>query len=869
MTVYVEYEGTYTESGATFADNYDSSGSALVGGNAVDSSTLGTYTVTYNITDTEGNVATQVTRTVIVQDTTKPVITLTGDSIVYVEYEGTYTESGATYTDNYDSSGSALVGGDVVDSSTLGTYTVTYNITDTEGNVADVVTRTVTVVDTTSPTFNISDQTIEVNGYTDIDWSTYIENASDNYSTALTLAEEYDNVDFNTVGSYDVVVSVMDEAGNKTSTTINVWVVDTEIPVISLTGDSEVYVEYEGTYTEAGATYTDNYDSSGDAIVGGDVVDSSILGSYTVTYNITDSEGNVAVEVTRTVIVQDTTKPVISLTGDSTVYVEYEGTYTESGATFTDNYDTTGSVIVDSSTVDSSTLGSYTVTYNITDSEGNVAVEVTRTVIIRDTTKPVITLTGDSTVYVEYEGTYTELGATYTDNYDTSGSAVVGGTVVDSSTLGSYTVTYNVTDSEGNVATQVTRIVIVRDTTKPVITLTGDSTVYVEYEGTYTELGATFTDNYDASGDALVGGNVVDSSTLGSYTITYNITDMEGNVATQVTRTVIVRDKTKPVITLTGDSTVYVEYEGTYTELGATFTDNYDASGDAIAGGVVVDSSTLGSYTITYNITDTEGNVAIEVTRTVIVRDTTKPVITLTGDSTVYVEYEGTYTESGATFTDNYDTTGSVIVDSSTVDSSTLGSYTVAYNFTDSEGNVAVEVTRTVIVQDTIAPSVILNPSLDTIEVGVVYTDYGVTAEDATDTINTLQGIVDTDTPGVYVLTYTVTDTSGNATTIDRYVTVYGKEPVVEFSLDNANTTIQVDETYIDGTCSVNIDGTDYLCTVKANNIDSTTAGVYTVTYAYTYNDREYTYNRYIFVVDGDTPLQLYVLAKKEDGETL
>ena len=52
-----------------------------------------------------------------------------------------------------------------------------------------------------------------------------------------------------------------------------------------------------------------------------------------MTYNVTDANGNVAVEVTRIVNVVDTTVPVITLTGESTVTIEVGSTYTDAGAT--------------------------------------------------------------------------------------------------------------------------------------------------------------------------------------------------------------------------------------------------------------------------------------------------------------------------------------------------------------------------------------------------------------------------------------------------------------------------------------------------------------------------------------------------------
>lgn len=79
------------------------------------------------------------------------------------------------------------------------------------------------------------------------------------------------------------------------------------------------------------------------------------------------------------------------------------------------------------------------------------------------------------------------------------------------------------------------------DTTAPVITLNGSETIYVDLGDVYTELGAILTDNYDADTPATVLGTV-DINTLGTYTITYSGSDASGNVATEITRTVIVQN---------------------------------------------------------------------------------------------------------------------------------------------------------------------------------------------------------------------------------------------------------------------------------------------------------------------------------------
>jgi hypothetical protein len=148
----------------------------------------------------------------------------------------------------------------------------------------------------------------------------------------------------------------------------------------------------------------------------------------------------------------------------------------------------------------------------------------------------VITLIGPATLTVAQGTTYTDLGATVSDNIDTGLSATASGSV-DTNTVGTYLITYNATDNVGNAATPVIRTVYVTDQTAPVITLNGPATQTVQQGDTYTDLGATVSDNYDTDLSATVTGSV-DTNTVGSYTLTYSAIDAAGNAATAVTRTV-------------------------------------------------------------------------------------------------------------------------------------------------------------------------------------------------------------------------------------------------------------------------------------------------------------------------------------------
>ena len=139
-------------------------------------------------------------------------------------------------------------------------------------------------------------------------------------------------------------------------------------------------------------------------------------------------------------------------------------------------------------------------------------------------------------------------------------------------------------------------------------------------------------------------------NTVGTYILSYDVTDTNGNVATTVNRTVNVVDTTVPVITLLGDETLTIEVGTAYTDAGATAVDNYDGdlTSSIVVTGSVDITNTVGTYILSYDVTDTNGNVATTVNRTVNVVDTTVPVITLLGDETLTIEVGTAYTDAGA-----------------------------------------------------------------------------------------------------------------------------------------------------------------------------------------------------------------------------
>jgi hypothetical protein len=80
------------------------------------------------------------------------------------------------------------------------------------------------------------------------------------------------------------------------------------------------------------------------------------------------------------------------------------------------------------------------------------------------------------------------------------------------------------------------------DITGPTISLRGEPSVTLIVEETYADAGATATDTIDGDVTArVVVTNPVNSTVIGTYTVTYNATDLSGNTASPVTRTVRVQ----------------------------------------------------------------------------------------------------------------------------------------------------------------------------------------------------------------------------------------------------------------------------------------------------------------------------------------
>jgi thermitase len=128
----------------------------------------------------------------IVTDTTKPVITLTGSANERLAVGDTYTDAGAIATDNVDGDiSNKIIATNLVNTSTAGTYTVAYNVTDAAGNKADPVTRTVTV--TAAVSLTPTTQTLVYTGMIDAKGQTTVsQSVTTSAAGTLTLNLAWD-----------------------------------------------------------------------------------------------------------------------------------------------------------------------------------------------------------------------------------------------------------------------------------------------------------------------------------------------------------------------------------------------------------------------------------------------------------------------------------------------------------------------------------------------------------------------------------------------------------------------------------------------------------------------------------------------------
>ena len=175
--------------------------------------------------------------------------------------------------------------------------------------------------------------------------------------------------------------------------------------------------------------------------------------------------------------------------------------------------------------------------------------------------------------------------------------------------------------------------VSVVDATAPVITLQ-TKPGYITLPGEeYQEEGYTAIDDYD--GDITAQVQVRTENDV----VYYTVNDSSGNETT-VERPIVRTDLTAPAITLSGNASITIDAGSAYTEPGYAAADNID--GD-ITDQVQIEGSVniyhAGTYTLTYKVTDSSGNVGT-AQRTVVVKPIKQPATVKPDGKVIYLTFD-------------------------------------------------------------------------------------------------------------------------------------------------------------------------------------------------------------------------------------
>jgi hypothetical protein len=277
----------------------------------VDMATAGTnYTISFNAADDSLNYADTMTRTVMVLDTLKPTITLVHPTVTL------YTWDDDTNTANYEKTNTTQG---------WGALTLNDNMPcEDQCDPNPTVTHRWNMLATDSLDADAAAQSTSHRSGIEMD-----ENGNPKHAGPGTYVQTFTCTDFH----------------NNTRETSRTYIVeDTDQPMITLIDNNQIVMEKaskDDLYTDSGARCSDYSDGQIDhqVVISGDVVNMRVPGNYTIKFDCEDSNGNLAATVYRTVIVYDTECPYLTLHGQDITTIEAGFPYEDVGATATDTLD--------------------------------------------------------------------------------------------------------------------------------------------------------------------------------------------------------------------------------------------------------------------------------------------------------------------------------------------------------------------------------------------------------------------------------------------------------------------------------------------------------------------------------------------------
>ena len=373
---------------------------------------------------------------------------------------------------------------------------------------------------------------------------------------------------------------------------------------------------------------------------------------------------------------------------------------------------------------------------------------------------------------------------------------------------GIYDVTYKVTDTQGASYTTTIKVTVNPKAADlnacPVIQATDKTLTVGDEFDPLADVTAEDEEDGDITDKIEILENEVDTTKPGKYEVTYKVTD-SGGASHVKTIKVTVNPKMEPL-----NAAPIIEAEDKTLTVGDAFDPMADVTAtDAEDGNLTdkieilnneVDTTKPGKYEVTYKVTDSKG---ASYTKTITV--TVNPKMEVL-NAIPTIKAEDKILTVGDTFDPKADVTAEDVEDGNLtdkievlkneVDTTKAGKYEVTYKVTDSKG-----ASRTKSITVTVNPKIeTLNeaPTIDVTDKEITVGDKfdpkdGVTAKDKedgnlTDKIEILKNTVDPSKPGVYEVTYKVTDSKGASCTKTIKVTVKEKTPAPSKNNDKTTT---------------------------------------------------------------------------------
>lgn len=501
------------------------------------------------------------------------------------------------------------------------------------------------------------------------------------------------------------------------------------------------------------------------------------VGSSTITYEVLDQDGASTVK-SFVITIDDITAPQ-AITKNITIALDNNGEASITSAMINDG--STDNCTIDSITIDvtdftCANVGDNIVNLTVIDQKGNSSTE-SATVTVQDTMLPTV-LTQNITIQLDATGSAT-ITADQINNgsFDNCGiaSISVSPTAFDCSNLGPNIVTLTVTDVNGNVG-QETATVTVLDLINPV-SISQNIAVSLGANGQVTIAPSDVNNgSYDNCTFTMsVSPNTFGSSNLGANSVILIATDTSGNSHYSVA-TVTVVDSTPPTV-VTQDITVALDINGLITVLASQV--NNGSSDNAQISSMTVSPNTftcleLGTNTVVLTVTDVNGNSA-SGSATVTVVDVNLPTITAPAAITTTTDTDCTATGIvlGTPITTDNCSIATVTNNAPTV--FPIGTTTVTWTVTDGSGNIATT-TQSVTVTDNVLPT-ITEPAPVTVSTNngcyAINVNLGtaITADNCSVASVTNNGL-STYPLGDTIVTWTVTDASGNSAIATQVITV-------------------------------------------------------------------------------------------------